>query len=236
MWSLRSRSLSSTAIDRGGRLKLATSTLVALCLLASAASLAAQQYVFRAYRQADGLKNLAINGLTIDRDGFLWLATENGVYEFLGAGFRRYGLEDGLAGVDIRDIVADPQGTVWVGTEEDLFRWDGVRFVRAGATPIPIPGAHRIATEDEHHLLIVDSGRLYRLEHDSQGRMLSYLPAIPRDLVSLHPDMDSIASVSVLRSVIPGGYVWIGTGDQLYSLVEGRKLFAREPSLCGAVE
>ena len=105
-----------------------------------------------------------------------------------------------------------------MGTEEDLFRWDGIRFFRAGATPIPIPGPHRIAIEDEHHLLIVDKGRLYRLEHDAQGRMLSYLPAIPQSLVSLHPDMKSIASVSVLRNAFREEYVWVGSGDQLYSL------------------
>src|SRR5580704_13732876 len=100
-------------------------------LLAVAFSLQGQQYVFRAFRQENGLKNLSINGMAMDSNGFLWVATENGVYRFLGSGFRRYGSEDGLVGMDVRDIVSDPQGTVWVGTEEDLFRWNGVRFVSA---------------------------------------------------------------------------------------------------------
>src|SRR5882762_3582644 len=60
------------------------------CLLLLAADLRAQQYVFRAYRQAEGLKNLAVKGLAVDRSGFLWVGTENGLYRFLGSGFEVY--------------------------------------------------------------------------------------------------------------------------------------------------
>jgi ligand-binding sensor domain-containing protein len=67
-----------------------------VCWLALSASLQAQQYVFRAYRQAEGLKNLAVNALATDRTGFLWLGTENGVYRFLGSGFERFGPEQGI--------------------------------------------------------------------------------------------------------------------------------------------
>jgi diguanylate cyclase (GGDEF)-like protein len=199
-------------------LKRALSACALICLLAFSAGLEAQQYVFRAYRQADGLRNLSITGLATDRAGFLWVGTENGAYRFLGSGFRRYGLEDGLAGVDVRDIVADPQGTVWAGTEEDLFRWDGLRFVRAGSKPISIVGPRGIALEDEHHLLIVDHGRLYRLEHDDEGRMISYLPAMPASISSSRPDLERIESISVLRNAFGDAEVWIGSGNQLYSL------------------
>jgi diguanylate cyclase (GGDEF)-like protein len=201
-------------------LKRASSAFALICLLAFSAELAAQQYVFRAYRQADGLRNLSITGLATDRSGFLWVATENGAYRFLGSGFRRYGLEDGLAGVDVRDIMADPQGTVWVGTEEDLFRWDGLGFVRAGSKPISIVGPRCIAAEDEHHLLVVDHGRLYRMEHDAEGRMISYLPAIQASISSSRPDLDRIASISVVRNALGDGEVWIGSGNHLYSLTK----------------
>jgi diguanylate cyclase (GGDEF)-like protein len=187
-------------------------------LLAVALSLQGQQYVFRAFRQENGLKNLSINGMAMDSNGFLWVATENGVYRFLGSGFRRYGSEDGLVGMDVRDIVSDPQGTVWVGTEEDLFRWNGVRFVSAGSKPISIVGSRRIGVEDSEHLLVVDKGRLYRLEHDPEGRMRSYLPAIPEGLSSSRPDLQHIVSVSVLQDRSHAGEIWIGSGKQLYLL------------------
>ena len=56
-------------------------------MLVSAAMSPAQQYVFRAYRQADGLKNLAARTLARDCEGYLWVGTENGVFRFLGSSF-----------------------------------------------------------------------------------------------------------------------------------------------------
>ena len=69
------------------------SVRVLACLLAFSAAAQAQQYVFRAFRQAEGLNNLGISSLETDRNGFLWMGTENGVYRFLGSGFERYGAE-----------------------------------------------------------------------------------------------------------------------------------------------
>jgi ligand-binding sensor domain-containing protein len=57
---------------------------VLACWIALSSVTQAQQYVFRSFRQAEGLNNLAVNALARDRSGFLWLATENGVYRFLG--------------------------------------------------------------------------------------------------------------------------------------------------------
>ena len=71
-------------------IRSSTIRILALWLTMSTA-VQAQQYVFRAFRQAEGLKNLAINDLAADHHGFLWVATGNGVYRFLGAGFERYG-------------------------------------------------------------------------------------------------------------------------------------------------
>lgn len=192
-----------------------------LCWLGLGAGLPAQQYVFHMYRQAEGLKNVAINGLTRDRDGFLWIATENGVYRFLGGGFKQYGPEQGIAGLDVRELVADPDGTVWVGTDEDLYRWDGERFVAAGKVPIPMAGGGRLlAVEDKQALLVVESGRLYRLEHDDDGRMLSYVPVIPESAIASNPELGAVTSVSVLRAPVNGSRIWIGCGARLYSLAD----------------
>ena len=73
------------------------STRLLTCWLLFLTGLQAQQYVFHVYRQAEGLKNIAINGMARDRDGFLWLATENGVYRFLGASFEQFGPDQGIA-------------------------------------------------------------------------------------------------------------------------------------------
>lgn len=192
-----------------------------VCWLAFCASLQAQQYVFRAYRQAEGLKNLSVNALTRDRDGFLWVATQNGVYRFLGASFEQFGREQGIFEPNVQDVVADSTGTVWVGTNENLYRWDGQRFRAAGRDPIQIKGPQRVAIEDERHLLVVDKERLYRLEHDDNGRMLSYRPVFPDRLVAARPDLGHVHNVNVVNKSTTGSRVWIGCGKKLYTWLDG---------------
>jgi len=181
----------------------------------------AQQYVFHPYRQAEGLKNLAVNGLARDRDGFLWVGTENGVYRFIGSSFQQFGREQGIAEPDIRSIVADPAGTVWVGTVENLYRWDGKRFLPAGSARIHVLGYQSIVVEDASHLLVVDQYRLYRLEHDAGGRMVSYKPVFGDRQVAANPDLGQVSSVSVVNQSLSGSRAWIGCGKKLCSWLDG---------------
>jgi diguanylate cyclase (GGDEF)-like protein len=193
---------------------------VLACLLAFSAVLQAQQYVFRAFRQAEGLKNLGTSSLATDRSGFLWMGTENGVYRFLGYGFERYGAEQGIAELDVRDVVSDPNGTIWVATDGNLYHWNGQRFISAGRDPIVVAGPRRIIVEDARHLLVVEKGHLYRLEHDAEGKMLSFLPVFPDHLLASMPDMANVSSLSVVRE--PGGGLrfWAGCGKGLCSWLE----------------
>ncbi|HXH37982.1 MAG TPA: hypothetical protein VNN08_05110, partial [Thermoanaerobaculia bacterium] len=50
---------------------------------------------FRTYGTESGLGNLAAMRLAQDMAGFLWVATQDGVYRYDGTRFTRYGLEDG---------------------------------------------------------------------------------------------------------------------------------------------
>ncbi|MGA3009147.1 MAG: diguanylate cyclase [Terracidiphilus sp.] len=193
---------------------------VLACLLAFSAVVQGQQYVFRAFRQAEGLNNLSISSLERDRNGFLWMGTENGVYRFLGSGFERYGVEQGITDLDIRGIVSDPNGTVWVATDSNLYRWDGQRFLPAGRDPIHVEGKRRVVVEDSRHLLIVQKGHLYRLEHDSEGRMLSFLPLFPDKLLAAMPDMANVSSLTVVRERNGGIRFWAGCGKGLCSWLE----------------
>ena len=192
---------------------------VLACWLALSAGLQAQQYVFRAYQQTEGLKNLAVNALTTDRAGFLWVATENGVYRFLGSSFEQYGQEQGIAERYVQEIYADPSGTIWAGTDANLYRWDGWRFLAAGKEPIRIYGAQHLVAEDARHLLVVDNRRLYRLEHDAEGRMLSYAPVFSGETLASIPALSQLSSVSV----IGGQAIWMGCAKKLCSWSVGRQ-------------
>jgi len=180
-----------------------------------------QQYVFQTYRQPEGLLNLGIRGMVKDRAGFMWLATENGVYRFLGSGFERFGQQQGIAELNILDIVADPAGTIWVATAENLYRWDGNLFQAAGSRQIHVADAGRMAVEDARHVLVVEQQRLYRLEHDEQGRMLSYSAVFSDPTIRANPELAQIDSVNVVSGAGARPQIWIGSGEHLYSLPGG---------------
>jgi diguanylate cyclase (GGDEF)-like protein len=190
--------------------------------LALSVALQAQQYVFNSYRQSDGLKNLAVTALARDRQGFLWVGTENGLYRFLGSGFNQYGREQGIAEVSISDVIADPSGTIWAGTDENLYRWDGQRFLPAGRDPIPISYARHMVVEDARHLLIVNKGCLYRLEHDAAGRMISYTPVFSVLMVAAIPELGRIGRVSLVRAQTGSQTVWLQCDKKFLSLPDNR--------------
>lgn len=181
----------------------------------------AQQYVFRTYRQPEGLKNLAVKGMVKDRTGFLWLGTENGVYRFLGTGFQRFGSDEGIAELDVKDIVSDPNGTVWVGTDENVYRWDGNRFQPAGTKPIAVNDSQQMAVEDASHLLLIEHGLLYRLEHDRSGKMLSFSQVIPDAILQARPELSRAESVAVVEEKSGSLRIWLGCGKHLYSMPGG---------------
>jgi diguanylate cyclase (GGDEF)-like protein len=188
-----------------------------VCWLVFTVVLGAQQYVFQAYRQREGLQNLAINALTTDSSGFLWLATENGVFRFLGASFEQYGKDQGLFERNIEDIYTDPSGTVWAGTDGNLYHWDGQRFIPVGKNPIQIGGAQRLAAEDARHLLVVDNGRLYRLEHGAEAKILSFAPVFSDEILTSIPALNHLSSVSA----VGGQTIWMGCGNKLCSWFDG---------------
>jgi diguanylate cyclase (GGDEF)-like protein len=209
---------------------------VLACCLAFSAALHAQQYTFRAFRQAEGLKNLSIDALVTDRLGFLWMATENGVFRFIGSGFEHYGLEQGFGETYVLDMVSDPDGAIWVATEANLYRWDGQRFLPAGSEPIRVQGQWHLAVEDAHHLLVIENGRLYRLEHDADGRMLSFLPAFSGSMLTAMPDLANMVSLSVVHDPHGGLRVWAGCGHGLCSWMAGAAGKSIQPGESGITE
>jgi diguanylate cyclase (GGDEF)-like protein len=186
----------------------------------------AQQYVFHAYQQDDGLKNLVVKGLTVGRAGLMWIGTENGIYRFLGSDFERYDLEEGAVDNDIQDLYSDPDGTIWAGTHENLYRFEGQKFVPAGANPIHILGSRRITAENAGHLLVVDKNRLYRLEHGAQQQMISYTPVFSDRMLATFPGLGRISSINIVedRSGAETGRqtVWVGCGQKLCFWPEDR--------------
>jgi ligand-binding sensor domain-containing protein len=75
----------------------------------------AQDYSeLRQYTIADGLPSNYIYDLVEDNNGFLWIATDNGVSRFDGKYFKNFSIKDGLPSFDAVNIRKDGQGKIWV--------------------------------------------------------------------------------------------------------------------------
>ena len=122
----------SPATARARRCGLA---LLIACLLPCAAVAAHPGHLlFRSYGPSQGLPEIGIFHLLQDRAGFVWAATEDGLYRYDSHRFEVFGLLDGLPSVAITAIHEDPAGTLWVGTRAGLARWNGRSFDTVAST------------------------------------------------------------------------------------------------------
>jgi diguanylate cyclase (GGDEF)-like protein len=108
-------------------------TAFVLFWVACSASLA-QRYSFRDY--TEGLGNLNIACLGQDREGYLWVGTQNGLYRYDGSQFKRYGADEGIPDRIIDAIFAGTDGTLWVETTAGIYfqQRDG----KFAEVPVPV--------------------------------------------------------------------------------------------------
>lgn len=64
------------------------------------------------------------NGIAQTKDGYIWMAAENGLYRFDGQQFLEV-LNNKRSILMIRAMVATEDGSLWLASGHKLFRWDG---------------------------------------------------------------------------------------------------------------
>src|SRR5689334_18364992 len=81
----------------------------------------ARQVRFRTYTPSDGLSQATARALVQDRDGFVWIGTQDGLNRFDGYSFRVYKHDRNdpttLSHNHVWALLADPDGSVWIGTQ-----------------------------------------------------------------------------------------------------------------------
>jgi ligand-binding sensor domain-containing protein len=89
----------------------------------------AQQYEFRAYGSAEGLRNPVVLSLAQDADGYIWVGTEGGLYRYDGSRFRLMGQAEGLpCSTEVHTLFVAADKALWVNTCSGVYRFDGRRF------------------------------------------------------------------------------------------------------------
>ncbi len=186
--------------------------LLVVAMLATATAHAAGEIPRpRQLSVADGLPSNNVSDMAEDREGFLWLATSDGLARYDGTGFRIWRAEDGLADSFLWGVDIDSQGRVWMGTRfAGLLRYDPAtgRFhdtAELGVSEVEGEQVWALAVDrDDSVWFGTASSGLYR-RHPG-GEVERYMPVAddPRSLPS--------AAVSVV-DIAPDGSVWLGTRD-----------------------
>ena len=83
----------------------------------------------RHYTTADGLPDNSVNSILQDEQGFMWLATDDGLVRFDGYHFVEYGgnsggAQDGFESHTIESVYEDSTGVIWVATLRGTYRYD----------------------------------------------------------------------------------------------------------------
>ena len=95
-----------------------------------------QGYTFRDYGVTDGLTDLNVLSVAQDPTGYVWAATNNGVFRFDGHRFTRFGTEQGLWSANVSGLAIARDGAVWVAGERGINRWSGGAFERMSRLPV----------------------------------------------------------------------------------------------------
>ncbi|BDU72168.1 sensor histidine kinase [Mesoterricola silvestris] len=133
---------------------------------------------FQVYGPKDGLTSLNAVALAQDHEGFLWVGTLSGLYQFDGVRFRCFGLREGLPAASIAALLVGRDGTLWVGTRrKGLARRSGDGFEYLGpGQGLPRTGFKGIAQGGDGGIWVATSEGLF---HSPDGRTFAPVPSWP---------------------------------------------------------
>jgi signal transduction histidine kinase/CheY-like chemotaxis protein/streptogramin lyase len=167
-----------------------------------------QRYSFKQYGQETGLSNLDVHGLFQDRTGFLWVATDGGVFRYDGHQFRAYTTAQGLPALQVFAVHQASDGVIWVGTTEGLAWLHGDVFEKAS---IPLRGVVSLASDAR--------GNLYAGTLD--GLAVGTPDAGPGGRhFEIHTDAPPLRAYGI--AVDSSGTIWFGCGYGLCTLQAGK--------------
>ncbi|MES3026152.1 MAG: diguanylate cyclase [Pseudomonadota bacterium] len=145
-------------------------------------------YNFRSYGPEQGLRNQAITGLAQDSDGFILVATEDGLFRYDGNRFDRFGTAEGLNSDSIIGLYQEPGGRIWIMNAKGALAWSGSKPDPAvKATILPAQRIEAIAATRAGHLFVATTAGLYE-GPPGKLALVAGLPAVDTGAVWSAPD------------------------------------------------
>ena len=168
------------------------------------------QYQGRAefFTSADGLSGDEIHSLLEDREGNIWIATDDGLDRLRDLAVPTISVKQGLSSATVWSILAARDGSIWIGTRGGLDRWNNgqVTTYRRENSGLPDDRADSLF-EDDHGRIWAST--LRGLAYFENGRFVPVI-SVPGGIVH------TIAGSS-------NGNIWINDQDHgLFRLLNGR--------------
>jgi ligand-binding sensor domain-containing protein/signal transduction histidine kinase len=174
------------------------------------------RYGRQTWRTESGLPQNTIHAILQTHDGYLWLATEDGVVRFDGLKFVVYDSQNTsqLRSNNIRSLLEDREHSLWIGTADGLTRFNGSAF-ETFTTEQGLPSNSIWSTYQDH------SGTLWALTADGPARYRAHLFQPYKTPPGLSISIAGMAEDSQ-------GSLWIGTQDGVKLFLDGG--FSNPPS------
>jgi len=189
-------------------------------LLAGLGTASGQQLSLQRYGKPEGLDNVNLNCLLQAHDGYLWACTENGFFRYDGKRFQRFGEREGLENTLVYAAAEDRLGRLWVATSSDVYVGEAGRF-----RPVRPEGTALRATQDATltalpggDIALVARNRALRLSAAGPEAGWRGRPMFTPAQVAALPELEELAGLYVA----PDGHLWLGCGQKICDLVDGR--------------
>lgn len=182
-------------------------------------SLRLTQYMHQSWTSNDGLPQDSVNDIAQTPDGYLWLATQEGIARFDGTRFTIFDSRTTRGTVTnfVYTLLVDRRGTLWAGASSGLVRYDGNGQFSVIGEKQGWPGtAAKYLAEDREGNLWAGMGNGTAI--GGKG-----LVRFSKGRVKIFTMADGLANNQVYESsMAPDGALWIGTGNGVSVLRDGR--------------
>lgn len=178
---------------------------------------------FRGYGSSEGLPSMTTMDLSQDRNGYVWVATRDGLGRFDGREFAVYrnvpDQPESLPCNDVQTVLSTRDGRIWVGCESTglamLVDSEATRFTRFA----PDPTGTGLRGGDVFALAETQTGALYVGTYAQGLVRLRGGEAAPVALDRLTEIDPALRTATVMdMAVDEAGVLWVGTLDALWRI------------------
>jgi ligand-binding sensor domain-containing protein/signal transduction histidine kinase len=187
---------------------------------------------YQARNLAFPLHHSAVNAIAEDATGYLWLATNTGLYKLqpTTAAWRRFGLEmtgtQHLPTNELLTVCADSHGQIWVGTrDQGLLQIDPTRGIR-----------RQLTTKDglPHNTVVtVLAGKAGRLWLGTYAGLVSYVPSDHNSSLWVYSAINGLTNPELNRQsayFLRANLLYVGGVGGLYRFPLPATLSSPEPA------